>query len=163
MHGPAGHRTGAGAGLILPDLGEASRAVCHLPPPAGRTGRGSHLPQNRHVPRGTFRSWSCPMTLEPALLKKCCPNWPRTPWNSPFSATKPPSCPIPPKIQIPVHVYDITTGAWRRTTSKGGSRMNPASQVNHPIRGSLWRWRSSHSTVKPGSGRQLTPATRGGI
>ncbi len=40
--------------------------------------------------------------------------------------------------------------------------MNPGSQVNHPIRGSLWRWRSSHSTVKSGSGRQLTPATRGG-
>ncbi len=40
--------------------------------------------------------------------------------------------------------------------------MNPGSQVNHPIRGSLWRWRSSHSTVKSGSGRQLAPATRGG-
>ena len=40
--------------------------------------------------------------------------------------------------------------------------MNPGSQVNHPIRGSLGCWRSSHSTVKSGSSRQLTPATRGG-
>ena len=72
-----------------------------------------HHPRNPHVPNAPFRSWPCPIALEPALPKKCCLNWPQPPRNSPIPATKPAPCPIPPQVQIPVHVYDITTGAWR--------------------------------------------------
>ena len=102
-----------------------------------------------------------------------------SPWNQPFQNWFAKTGPKSLELQVfsyetgplphPAPSSDPCTRLRRHNrgvasqTLKGSSRMNPGSGVNHPIRGSLRRRRSSNSTLKAGSGGQLTPGAGGGI
>ena len=98
------------------------------PSPPGRTIRPSDPPwgifpisnravsrhsSNGHVPITPFRSWHIPMALEPAVLKGCSPKFRQNSRKSLLSGTETAPRPVPTKVQISVHVYDLTAEAWR--------------------------------------------------